>query len=827
MKKKLLACLVFILSAVLCLTGASVSADEPLAAYPGENGESTEAMLENGKYRMSFNGKDGSVKVENKLTGYVWYSNPPEAEGNFADDISSQLNSQLFVYYYKEHVVTLMDSYSACVPYENSIKITKNGDSVSVLYSMGQEKVTVEMLPYVISRTRLENDILSKLDDYDKEEILERYKLYSKKETDKELIASLRTTLPVIDKHDIYVRQSIPNYKIKSLYGIFQKTGYTSEDLQRDCDENGVENKYEESPHFEIGLTYTLTDDGFSVAANPDEFVYKSAFKPIRICILPYFGAASSKENGYMLVPDGCGAVIEFNNGKTHEEGYWKEFFGEDRVYTKETASYNSEESVLPVFALSNSKAGFLASIEKGYEAAGISADISGKLNDYNFIYPFFNLYSADEVALTSNSYDKFILYNKKIFSSDIAIDYHLADTYQTYSQFAGLYRNILEKNNAFPTESKVDLSVLDVNFIGAASVTKKFLGIPYKTTASYTTFKQANSILNKLGDIKTDVNWLYALKGGAKPERADKISPASVLGRKSALEELCQTSNSLSFSVYAQSAARLNKNDRVISLGNSTARVLRYDTVSKKKAESLLYLVAPAKLPGYADKLAKSAEKSNIKNVNLLDIGYMLTADFNESADTDRHESRLAVEKYMERLSSSLSLSAEKGSIYSLKYLSKINSIPTTSSGYGIEDYSVPFYQAAVSGKIGYSVSPINTASSVRDQFLKAVETGARLQFTWYNNKPGNILNSYENFHGCDYRSSLDTAIGYFGEYKELAAAISGHRITEHQRVSDKLMKTVWDNGITVYVNYSSEEQSADGVKTAAKSFSGSVKLK
>ena len=821
MKKKLLSCFAFILSIVLCLSGNCVGVGALPEDSAAGSGDSAAAVLENGKYKMSFNEKDGSFRLENKSTGYVRYSNPPEAEGNFADDISSQLNSQLFVYYYKEHVITLMDSYSACVPYENSIKITKDGDSVSVLYSMGQEKVTVEMLPYVISKDRLEKDILSKLDDYDKEEITERYKLYSKKKMSKDLIESIRTTLPVIDKHDIYIRQSIPNYKIKSLYEIFQKTGYTSEDLQKDCDENGVENKYEESPHFEIALKYTLTEDGFNVTAKPGEFVYKEAYKPVRICVLPYFGAASSKESGYMLVPDGCGAVIEFNNGKTREEGYWKEFFGEDRVYTKATADYESEASVLPMFALSNSNAGFLASIEKGYEAAGISADISGKLNDYNFVYPFFNLYSADEVALTSNSFDKFILYNKKIFSSDISIDYHLTDTYKTYSEFADLYRGILEKNNILPDGNTVDSAVLDVNFIGSAAVTKKFLGIPYKSTAAYTTFKQANDIVTGLDGIKTDVNYLCALKGGAKPERADKINLSSVLGGKSSLEKLGKSVNSLSFSIYAQSAAKLSKNDRVISLGNSTARALRYDIVSRQKAESMFYLVAPCKLPEYAGKIVKSAKKNNISGINLLDIGYMLTSDFNENSDTDRYGSKQAVQKYMEKLAASADLSAERGSIFSLKYLSKISSIPTASSGYGIEDYAVPFYQEAVSGKINYSVSPLNSAASARDQFLKAVETGARLQYTWYAEKPENTVNAYENYYGYDYKSTFRQAVEYFKEYSELAKKLSGHKIAEHLRISDSLMKTVWDNGITVYVNYSDTEQSADGISIKAKGFS------
>lgn len=32
--------------------------------------------------------------------------------------------------------------------------------------------------------------------------------------------------------------------------------------------------------------------------------------------LLPFFGAASKSDKGYIVVPDGCGAVINFNNKK-------------------------------------------------------------------------------------------------------------------------------------------------------------------------------------------------------------------------------------------------------------------------------------------------------------------------------------------------------------------------------------------------------------------------------------------------------------------------------------------------------------------------------
>ena len=46
--------------------------------------------------------------------------------------------------------------------------------------------------------------------------------------------------------------------------------------------------------------------------------------------ILPYFGAAGADENGYIFVPDGCGALIYYNNGKTETEQYSQPVYGND-----------------------------------------------------------------------------------------------------------------------------------------------------------------------------------------------------------------------------------------------------------------------------------------------------------------------------------------------------------------------------------------------------------------------------------------------------------------------------------------------------------------
>ncbi len=823
MKKFFLKSIALLTAALLAVSGSFIISAEPDIdennADTATVADGMELMLQNDKFELSFDKENGSAALKNKATGYVWYTNPNDLDDS--GESSSKLKSQLFIYYYSNQILTEMDSFSFGPEMGNALEFTKADNSVKVKYSLGKEVIVKEMMPQVISKERMEKDVLSKLNDEEKQKVLGRYKLYEKDELSKETLDALRFEYPIIDKHDIYARQSIPPYLLRSIYECFQKAGYTLEDLQKDCDDNNIENTYEPDPHFTVSLVYKLNDDGFNVSIATDEIEYYDNYKPVRICVLPYFGAAGKDETGFMLVPDGSGAIIELNNGKTKEDNYWKEFFGVDKVYDKAEADVVSQDSVLPVFAMSNSNAGYFATITSGYEGAGVCADIAGRMNNYNYMYSFFNLYNSELIALTSNANDKFMLYNAGVLTSDIKVDYHITDTPKTYAEFALLYRDILNKDKVLPTGNKIDASVLDINLLGITTVSKRFLGVPYETVDTFTTYEQAAEILEKLNGVKADVNYISALKGGVKQKNADRIQLDSKLGNSKALKALQEKANNVSVGFYGQSAAKLTKKDRVIGLNGGFVRNVRYDVITNKAAESMFYMISPTKLEKYADKVIKSASKLDGVGINLLDLGYNLNSDFNDKNDIDRSEARVYVQKYLEKMSKDSKLTAEKGSYYSLPYLSKITSIPTNISGYGIEDYAVPFYQIVVSGSVDYSVAPVNDTKSAREQFLKAVETGARLQYTWYYEKPDDITNAHENYYGYDYKSTIEQAEEYSKEYSALANKISGEKIIGHTRFSDTLAKTVWENGTTVYVNYADAPQTIDGVTVEAQSFS------
>ena len=712
-----------------------------------------------------------------------------------------------------------MDSFSACVNLEDRMSYSVDGDTFTVVYDIGDDSFTADALPTVLTKERMENDILSKLTEDDKEVVLKRFSLYERKELDSNALKTIKLSFPSIEKYDLYIRSKMPDYIAEEIYALFQKAGYTLEDLQRDCDQNNIENTYKAKPSFHIELQYTLNEDGFKVTIDTEKIEYNSQYKPCRIEILPFFGAAVS-EKAFMLVPDGCGAVIEFDNGKYNSNPYWKKFFNGDNALITEETEAKSQPSVLPIFAISKENGGFLATIDSGYEVGGISCDVAGGNNKFNYIYPFFDVFSFDKVSLSSNEQDKFILTSEKILSCPIEISYHFLSGSPSYTDLALKYREILI-NNGILSKKRESSTAINLDLIGTAQVTKRFLGVPYKATAALTTYNQAYKMVKALESENVGVNFVDSLKGGRVQKKADNLKLQKMLGSNSQKSKLNDIAERFSVSFYGQYAASVKKSNTAITLSKSTAKLYDYDLISRYvNSENALSVVASSKLDDFAKRTAKSIKAQKYNAVNLLDMGYSINSNFDTDRSTDRHNARVSVEKYLKQLSKVTEVTVSVGSIFSLPYISGIKDIPTTSSGYHIEDYAVPFYQIAISGYLPFSVTSINTASDSRAQFLRAVELGGQLQYSWSYSLPENIAGNASSYHKYLYKNSSAQAKEFYEEYKPLYDKINGHSIVDHSRISDLLIKTVYDNGVTVYVNYSDVASTVEDTEVGANGF-------
>ena len=70
------------------------------------------------------------------------------------------------------------------------------------------------------------------------------------------------------------------------------------------------------------------------------------------------------------------------------------------------------------------------------------------------------------------------------------------------------------------------------------------------------------------------------------------------------------------------------------------------------------------------------------------------------------------------------------------------------------------------------------------------------------------------------EYTSYRDTIVEYDTALRALAEKVGDSCIINHEILDNGLVKVTYDNGISVYVNYTDSELSADGITVDAMSY-------
>lgn len=126
--------------------------------------------------------------------------------------------------------------------------------------------------------------------------------------------------------------------------------------------------------------------------------------------ILPFFGAGSTTESGYLLVPDGSGALMNFNNGRTNEGRLTLDILYGDRSVTDDKRPPATQPVLLPGFGICRGTAqpgdtagtaALFAYATDGAAAGQITLNTAGRETGQNYIYyTFLHRNNAVEMLL-------------------------------------------------------------------------------------------------------------------------------------------------------------------------------------------------------------------------------------------------------------------------------------------------------------------------------------------------------------------------------------------------------------------------------------------
>ncbi|MDR1687004.1 MAG: DUF5696 domain-containing protein [Clostridiales bacterium] len=785
-------------------------------------------VSENDFLALYTNTETAEVAVFDKRNGEIAYSNPQDADD---DPVATPLNksylkSQLIVEYYSsnrnmaifntwDHAVSLAQFEYAAIP--GGIRYT---------YTLGDFSRPTGIVPLSLSVPRME-ELMSKM----VEKNAARFKGYYRAPDSPEGLYTLN-------------EGSKQSASIRNITRFLEEVGYTEDDYYADMASVGSDEAKPVS--FVISVDYVLNADNLEVTVPTNLIQEDGGGQVARIQLLRYMGAGGADEAGYMLVPNGSGSIIRFNNGKTNVPNYSQFVYGIDPLLAEYIVTEQSQQARFPVYGIAKANGGVFASIENGDTLSSINSYISGMVNSYNFTYPTFVLRSGDRLTMfgaTDISADLPIV-ERDYYDTNLSVKYYMLTAEEAnYSGMANLYRNKLISEGVLTQKSATSHIPFFMDLLGGAQGMGFVLGAQYSQTIPMTTFEEAAFITEDMrqnGVLNQYVNLQGWFNRGYYHDAPDKINILSKLGGASALEELSANIQGNGGRLYGETAfqklpfgaKRFNfqlESSRYYGAGYIAAfgqvnPVSNMQTNSMGYREIMYDLVSPKFLDRYVDKYTKEITDTALTGITLRDLGDTLHSDKKRTEVINREQAKNIVLAQFDKLAQTgKNIMVSGGNKYSLKYADSLINVPLTHNTYFITDEEVPFFQMVVHGYLDYAGEAINltTTSSNADITMRLIASGASPHYT-FTFESSSLLKKtgLNNYRSTTYENWKTDAAEIYEVVNTALADVSGQPIVKHEINEPGVTTTYYENGVSITVNKNDYSAVVNGLEVFAKSY-------
>lgn len=553
------------------------------------------------------------------------------------------------------------------------------------------------------------------------------------------------------------------------------------------------------------------------------------------IRVLPYFGVANEDDEGYMLVPDGPGALINFNNGKVDSSSVTLNLYGRDNAINRDEQMRNLVAARLPIYGMSYGDRGFLAIIEKGDAAARIRADVAGRVTSYNVVNAEFVIMPKGSAYLqTTDTLTQEVVIaipQSRPVAGDLKIRYSfLPEEANDYVGMAHHYQNYLRKKGMQPLSIVEDTIPFYLDLVGSIQVKRPILGVPQTQIRTLTSYKEAEEIVKELEEVgvkNLKVRYSGWLKGGLEHDYASRLRWEKAVGGKRGFKELVESLSERNIKFFPDVTFMTVRKNNLFNgffptrdagrfLDRTLAKSYNFDRATYQLiANDYRYILSPPRLSAVIDGFFKDFEKLKLNTVSLNDLGYELNSDFryNPKKLTDREQAKdLVIEEFTKLENYELLLNG--GFAYGLPFAEHVINAPDDFNGYPMIDEMVPFYQIALRGFVNYAGEAINFAHSPEKSKLRSIETGAFPHYIWSYSLSSNTKHTdYDELYSLYYGDWLEDAVQFYHDSNNLLKLVQGQRITDHEQVQKGVYKTTYENGTYTFVNYNDKDCDYNGV--------------
>lgn len=800
-------------------------------------GAEEEIVLESDRLKFVMDSMTTQFYVEDKKTGTIWYSNPTDSDTDTIAQTAEKgaLKSTIVLTYSTINGVdTIYDNYTYSM--KNQIyDIEKGDDYVTIYYSIGDTQKEFVIPPVIIEedmlkfRAEMNPGEASLLDNY-----YVRYDINNlgKKDNKEELLSYY----PIMQDKIIYVLRDTTKDNMRAKFQqMFEAAGYTYENYLADK-ELDLKVKTSDKPVFNLQMTYRLDGDDLLVEIPKDKMEYRDEYPILYLSVLPYFGAGGKNDEGFLLVPEGGGSIINFNNGKTSQNSYYANLYGWDYA-TARKAVVHETRAYFNAFGVSKGDSSYLCVIEESAPYAAIQANVSGKVNSYNSVNAQYSIVTREQYDVGTIYNGNMYIYNENPLTGTIKQRYSFIDS-DSYVDMASVYEDyLLKKYDGYLTMNEDTSTPVALEVIGAVDKVRQVMGIPVSRPHRLTTYKEAQDIVQELnadGIDNMSVKLTGWMNGGVQQQVLNKVKTISDLGSKKDLKNLVASSNEDGIDFYLNGMTNYAKDSNILDgflvftdaarfASNEKADLHEYSTTTFGQATwtDNYYLLKYDLIMDGVDTMYDTAAKYKA-GVSFEDIGKDLSSDYKKGGYHDRQD---VMEAHAQALKEADDAGAKTminmGNDYAVPYVDFVTGMDLAGSGYTIIDYEVPFYQLAIHGYVNYTDEPLNLTQNMEEVLLRSAEFGAGLSFTVMEETAFALQKTlYTEYFAADYALWHDKILDIYNKYNEQLGHTFNQKMVNHEVLAEDVTCTTYEDGTKVYVNYREQDYTVKGVKIPARDY-------
>ena len=833
----IIACVIILIGILVVMFYQEEEEAEEIIRVNAYDGAEEEVILESDRLKFVMDATTTQFYVEDKKSGAIWYSNPTDSDSDTIAQTAEKgaLKSTLVLTYSTINGVdTIFDNYTYSM--KNQIyDIEKGEDYVTINYSLGDTQKEFVIPPVIVEedmlayRANMNPGEASLLDNY-----YVRYDINNlgKKDNKEELLSFY----PIMETNVIYVLRDSTRDNMRSKFQqMFEAAGYTYEAYLADK-ELDLKVKSSDKPVFNVQMTYRLDGDDLIVEIPMDKLEFKEEYPMLYLSVLPYFGAGGKNDEGYLMVPEGGGSIINFNNGKTAQNSYYANVYGWDYA-TARKAVVHETKAYFNAFGVANGDSSYLCVIEESAPYAAIQANVSGKVNSYNSVNALYNIMTREQYDVGTIYNGNMYIYNENPLTGSLKQRYTFIDS-NSYVDMAKEYEKyLLKKYDGYLTLNDDTSTPVALEVLGAVDKVRQVMGIPVSRPHKLTTYKEAQDIVQELnadGIDNLSVKLSGWMNGGVKQQVLNKVKPISELGGKKNLKNLIASSNEDGIDFYLNGMTNYAKDSNILDgfmvftdaarfASKEKAELWEYSTTTFGQATwtDTYYLLRYDLIMKGIDTMYETASKYKA-GVSFEDIGKDLSSDYKKNGYHNRQD---VMEAHAQALKEADDAGAKTminmGNDYAVPYVDFVTNMDLADSGYTIIDYEVPFYQLAIHGYVNYTDESLNLTQNMEEVLLRSAEFGAGLSFTVMEETAFALQKTlYTEYFAADYALWHDKILDIYTKYNDQLGHTFNQKMVNHEVLAEEITCTTYEDGTKVYVNYREQDYTVNGVTIPARDY-------